>query len=125
MPTRKYCLAFLLPLVITGCSFLERQQTPNIATTPPYWQSQSQLAEMRAFHEKESAKMSEEVHIVRNREMERLETAGRELEKEQRWQESYERTVERRERWGNWFSRRNKGGAQASSHADGSSGNVR
>jgi len=68
------------------------QSSPDIITVPPYWQSQNQhmqdhLAEMRAFHEKESAEMSEDIYIVRNREMERLEAAGKELEKDRLRQE--------------------------------------
>ena len=110
MPVRKYFCALLVPIMMVGCAFLEQRPAPNIANTPPYWQPQNQLAELRAFHEKESAKMSDEMHVVRNREMERLEAAAKDLEREQRWQESYEKTVERREKWGSWFKRGNKGG---------------
>ena len=95
--------------VSVGCNLMDRQPSPNVAETPPYLQprsgqAQSQLAEMRAFHEKESAKMSEDMRVARSREMERLETVGKELERDQRWQEDYERTLERREKQGNWTS---------------------
>ena len=97
-----------------GCNLLDRQPAPNIEATPPYWQSQNQLEDLRSFHEKESAKMSkmsEEVHIVRNREMERLEAAGKELEKDKHWQEDYEKTLERREKWTSWFKKKDKNDA--------------
>jgi hypothetical protein len=89
----------------------DRQPPPNIETTPPYWQSQSQLEELRLFHEKETAnmaRMSEDVHVVRNREMERLEAASKELEREKLWQEDYEKTVEQRANWASWFKKKNK-----------------
>ena len=122
MPTTKvfFVLIFFFATA-AGCSLLDRQPPPNIETTPPYWQPQSQMEELRSFHDKESAKMSQlsnEVHIVRNREMERLEAASKELEKEQHWQEDYEKTVERREKWSGWFKKKNKNDAPlTSSHA--------
>jgi|GEM_PF-2293955 len=81
---------FILPLVLAvtaGCNMLERQSAPNVTTAPPYWQSQSQqaetqLADMRAFHERESAELSDEMHVFRNREIERLAAAGKEMERE-------------------------------------------
>ena len=90
---------------------LDRLKAPDLAETPPYLQSQEQLAqaqleEMRAFHEKESAKMLEDVRVFRNGEMERLTRAGKELEKEKRWQEDYEKTLERREKWSSWFTKK-------------------
>jgi len=90
---------------------MDQQQSPNIAETPPYWQPRSelvhsqQLAEMRAFHERESAKISEDMRVARNREMDRLATAGKALERDQRWQEDYEKTQERRANWMSWFRR--------------------
>ena len=108
----KHLFILLFALVMTaGCNLLERQPPPNIETTPPYWQSQSQLEGLRSFHEQESAKMakmSDDVHIVRNREMERLEAAGKELEQEKLWQEDYEKTVERREKWAGLFKKKNQ-----------------
>jgi len=114
---------------------MDQQQPLNIAETPPYWQprselmqsqsqlgqgqlgqgqlgqnqqGQNQLAEMRARHERESAKMSEEMRVAHNREMGRLAAAGRELERNQQWQEDYEKTQERRANWMSWFQRTNK-----------------
>ena len=106
----KHLFALLLVLIVSvGCNLMDRQQSPNVAETPPYWQprselAHSQLAEMRAFHEKETAKMSRDLRAANNREMERLEEAGKALERDKRWQEDYERTLERRERWTNWTS---------------------
>jgi len=109
----KYHFVLLLTLVLSaGCNILDRS-SPNVATTPPYWQpqgqhTQSQFDEMRAFHDKESAKMSEDMHVFRNREMERLAKAGKELEIEKYQQEDYEKTLERRERWTSWFKKKDK-----------------
>ena len=107
----KYSFVLLLMLAASaGCHTLDRQPPPNVTAAPPYWQSQSQrqlaesqLNEMRTFHEKESAKLSEDVHVFRNHEMARLENAGKELEKDKLWQEDYEKTVERRKKWTSWF----------------------
>ena len=110
----KYLFTLLLILVLSaGCNLMDRPQPPNIAETPPYWQprselANSQLAEMRAFHERESAKISEDMRVARNREMDRLAAAGKELERNQRWQEDYEKTQERRANWMSWFQRTNK-----------------
>jgi Asp-tRNA(Asn)/Glu-tRNA(Gln) amidotransferase A subunit family amidase len=113
MLTKKPLFALVLMFsAAAGCTLLDRQPAPNIETTPPYLQSQrNQLEELRSFHDKESvkmSKMSDDVHIIRNREMERLETAGKELEKDKLWQEDYERTLERREKWAGWFKKKNK-----------------
>jgi hypothetical protein len=111
----KYLFTLLLMLVVpSGCNTFERRQSPNIVAPPPYLQSQNQLvrdqlAEMRAFHEKESAKISEDMHIFHNQEIERLATAGKELEKDRLWQEDYKKTVERREKWSTWFKKKDKG----------------
>ena len=111
-------LFILLLLIFTaaGCTLLDRQPAPNVEVTPPYWQPQSQLAqeqlaELRAFHEKESAKMSkmsDEIHIVRNREIERLEAAEKFVDEENRWQEDYAKTLEKREKWTSWFKKKKK-----------------
>jgi hypothetical protein len=119
----KYLFTLLLiGAVSAGCNIMDRQPAPNVAAPPPYWQSQnraaqSQLAEMRAFHEKESATISEEMHVFRNREIERLESAGKELEKERLWQEDYEKTLERREKRTSWFKKKNKDDAPLVSEA--------
>jgi hypothetical protein len=83
---------------------VERFPSANVATTPPYWQSQNQqsqnqLAEMRAFHEQESAKMTEDMHHFRNHEVERLQAAGKELEREQVTQKASEKTPVQKEKW--------------------------
>jgi len=110
----KYLFTLLSVLALSaGCNLMDRPQPPNIAETPPYWQprselANSQLAEMRAFHERESAKISEDMRVARNREMDRLAAAGKELERNQRWQEDYEKTQERRANWMSWFRKTNK-----------------
>ena len=111
MPMKKSLFVLLFVFAAGGCHLLDRQPPPNIEATPPYWQPQSQLEGLRTFHEKESVKMqqmSNEVHIVRNREMERLEAAGKELEREKQWQYDYEKTVERREKWTGWFKKKDQ-----------------
>ena len=55
--------------------------------------------------------MSEDMRVSRKREMERLDAVGRELERDQLWQEDYERTLERREKrssWTSWFKKSDK-----------------
>jgi hypothetical protein len=111
MATKNYLFAPLLVLSVltAGCNLMEQQTPPNVAETPPYLQprselAQSQLAEMRAFHDKESAQMTEEMRVIRNREIERLETAGKEIEQEKIWQDDYEKTLEQREKRSNWIA---------------------
>ena len=117
MPT-KYLFALLSIVAITaGCNMMDRQSAPSITTPPPYWQSHSQLAggqlaDIRAFHEREAAEMSEGMQVFRNREMERLAATGKELEREEtrkppQQQESFSNTPAQRERWSwtNWTSR--------------------
>ena len=110
---KKYLFTLLIFVVLAGCNLMDQQQSPNITTAPPYLQPrservQSQLDEMRAFHEKESAAMSEEVYVVRNREMERLKVAGKELEKDRLWEEDCKKTQERRTKWTSWFKKKDK-----------------
>lgn len=110
MSAKKFLFVLLLIVIpMSGCNMLEdRQPPPVVETVPPYWQPQGEMEELQAFHEKESAKRvaeSEEVHIVHNREMERLEAAGEELKKEELWQEDYEKTIERREKWFGWMGK--------------------
>jgi hypothetical protein len=109
----KYLFLSLLFVVSAGCTMLDRRP-PNLESAPPYWQPESQrvvqnqLEEMRVFHDKESAKMSEDIHIFRNQEIERLASAGKELEKDKLWQEDYEKTLKRREKWTSWFKKKDK-----------------
>jgi hypothetical protein len=119
----KNLFLLLMFVVSAGCTMLDRSP-PDIEAAPPYLQShsqrtQSQLDEMRVFHDKESAKMSEDMYIFRNREMERLVSTGKELEREKLWQEDYEKTLERREKWTSWFKKKNKESKGDSSVANG------
>jgi len=112
----KYFFALLLmSLVSSGCNMMARQSSPNVTKAPPYWQSEGQrqladrqLEEMRAFHEKESAKIADDMHVFRNHEMERLENAGKELERDKLWQEDYDKTLENRKKWTSWFKSKPK-----------------
>ena len=113
------CLSIsLLILVMTaGCHMLDQQSPPDVRTAPPYWQSQhqlakSQLAEMHAFHDKESAQISEDINRFHNHEIERLQAAGKELEKDKPQQKNEVKTQEpgekgQSEKW-NWFKKKNK-----------------
>ena len=111
MPKLSLFVLSLCFAVMSGCSLLDRQTPPVVTEPPPYWQSQrqqtqAQLAEMRAFHDKESADMLEDLHIVRNREMERLSAAGKELGKGGNPQDDHEKIPERREKWTSWFTKK-------------------
>ena len=63
---------------------------------------------MRAFHEKEADKISEDVHVFRNHEMERLAAAGKELEREKPRQEVPQKMPEQRKQWASWFKKKDK-----------------
>ena len=115
----KYLFALLSVLfVLAGCNLTDRQQSPSLAQTPPYLQpqsdrTQSQLAELRAFHERESAKMSEDLRVVHNREMAQLETTGKEMQRDKPRYEDYGKTQERKATWmswTNWFKKTDKNG---------------
>lgn len=123
MMSAKKNLFLLLSFVVllAGCNLLaDRQPPPNVEKVPPYWQSKNELDALRSFHDSESDRMtteSKEVHIVRNREMERLEAAGKELKEEQLWQEDYEKTIARREKWFGWFNKKENTPAVSSNTA--------
>jgi hypothetical protein len=109
----KYRFISLLMLVMTaGCTMLDQQSPPDVKMAPPYWQSQnrpaqSQFAEMRSFHEKESAQMSEEMHRFHNHEIERLQAAGKEWEKDKSQQQNNATTQDQKEKW-SWFKKKSK-----------------
>jgi len=111
MSIKNFFALLLIFVIMPGCHFLD-QSSPHVMTVPPYWQSQhqrmqDQLTDIRAFHEKESAEISEDMYIVRNREMERLEAAGKELEKERFKQEEDKATSSRRSGWQfGWFTKK-------------------
>lgn len=122
----KHFALLLIFAVSAGCT-LDRQSPPNVTAVPSYWQpqsqhEQSQLAEMRAFHESESAKMSENLHVFRNHEIERLAATGKDaekvetvekVEKEPLRQAEPTKTAEQRKKWTslNWFSKKSKNDA--------------
>jgi len=102
----------LLTLVLAAGCTLDSQQRTSVTPPPPYWQSQNQqmrdqLSEMRVFHEKESEKMSDDLHVFRNYEIERLEAAGKQLQREQVAKQVPEQTPAKREKW-SWFKKKDK-----------------
>jgi len=87
MSTKHFFVLLLVSVMTAGCNILDRPSVPNVTTPPPYRQSQSQqaqnqLADVRAFHERETAEIADEMYVFRNREMARLTAAGKELEQE-------------------------------------------
>ena len=104
----KYLLIPLLMFALSAGCTRDRVPPPDIAKVPPYWQSQSQLEqnqlqEMRTFHEKESAKMSEELLVFRNGKTERLAATGKELKNEQ---EDSKKPADRSAKWTSWFKKK-------------------
>ena len=116
----KYLFAPLLIFAVSAGCTMDRTSSPNVMTVPPYLQSQNQLAqtqlaEMRVFHEKETSKMSEDMHIFQNREIERLAATGKELES--RPPENPPTTHVQQGKWTNWFKKKNKDDAPLVSEA--------
>ena len=116
MSTKSLFALLSVLVIIVGCKTFDWNREPNVITPPPYWQTQSQqneLTEMRAFHERRSAEMSEGVNVFRNREMERMAITGREMDGEMKKKQPPSpqgkamTTPEKRERWSwaNWMSR--------------------
>ena len=109
MPTKYFFVALLMFVLVSGCA-LEDKPVSNVTVAPPYWQShndrtQSQLDELRAFHERESTAMTENMYIFRNHEMERLAATGEELETENRRQANQENKPAPAQKWTFWFSK--------------------
>jgi hypothetical protein len=69
-------------VIFAGCGLLESRTKPHIEEVPPYYQHDRFSSEARSYHDRESENMTNQVHIVRNREMERLTNAKEEEEKE-------------------------------------------
>lgn len=84
----------------SGCT-LDGWRKPNIEETPPYYQN-NEFDNMRSLHDRERESMANQMHIVRNKELERLEKAIEEDKKDKEWEEDYQRTLERREKWNLW-----------------------
>ena len=113
MSTNHFFALLLVFTVSAGCSVVDRQSSSTVAETPPYLQprselAQSQLADMRAFHERDTAKMTEDLRAAHNREMGAFGTAGKELERDKRPPEDFGRTPpqpEKRTGWTSWFKK--------------------
>ncbi|MCL2005637.1 MAG: hypothetical protein FWG73_05670 [Planctomycetaceae bacterium] len=106
----------LFSLLASGCNVLDSRSSPSVMTVPPYWQSQNhtaqdQMADLRAFHEKESSNISEDLHVFRNREVERMAAESKEMKKSAPRQENQANGTESKESWAwlNWFNKKNKG----------------
>ncbi|MDR3181584.1 MAG: hypothetical protein LBT89_01470 [Planctomycetaceae bacterium] len=91
--------------LFAGCSLLQKEPRPNIENTPPYYQNDKTLTEAQMYHNDSVKGMAEGVHIVRNREMEELEKANKLAEKDELWEQDYQKTMERRSKWSNWFKK--------------------
>jgi hypothetical protein len=88
---------------LSGCGLLESRKKPHIEEVPPYYQHNGTSSEFRSYHDRERENMANQVHIVRNREMERLTNSESEKEKEKdrQWEEDVKATQEKRAKfWG-------------------------
>ncbi|GHT21738.1 hypothetical protein FACS189419_03090 [Planctomycetales bacterium] len=102
----RFVIFILLLVLVTGCSLLEkRERLPNLESTPPYYQKSDPLADAQVYHDKNVQSMAEGVHVVRNREMERLEAAGKIEKEDKEWEEDYKKTMERRAKWARFFKK--------------------
>lgn len=84
-----------------GCNLFESRKKPVIEEAPPYYQA-DELSRMRSFHEKDRENTANQVHIVRNKELEKLNREIEEQKKDKEWEEDYQRTLERREKLSFW-----------------------
>ncbi len=80
---------------------LESQKKPRIEATPPQYQP-DEFAAMRAFHDQNRESMASQVHVARNKELEKLHQEIEEQKKDQEWDEDYQQTLERREKLSFW-----------------------
>jgi hypothetical protein len=111
MSVRYLFIPFLIFAVSAAGCTRDRLSSADVAVVPPYWQSQSQLAqsqfeEMRKFHEKESAKMSEDIHTFRNSKTERLAATGKEMKNDQQQQENRPKPPALTKTWASWFKKK-------------------
>jgi hypothetical protein len=90
-------------VVFSGCGLLSGHKKPRIEEVPPYYQHNKTSTELQSYHDQERENMATQVHIVRNREMERLINSEKKEEKEQQWQEETKTTQEKREKFWNKF----------------------
>jgi len=120
--SKKRVLVLLSAFVfLSGCNVLERQSSPDIMNAPPYWQSQNQLAqtqldEMRVFHEQESSKISEDINLFRNGEVARMAATSKEINTKaaktiKQSPHGQQNTNEHRDNWAwlSWLNKKDKG----------------
>jgi hypothetical protein len=70
-----------------GCGLLESRKKPRIEEVPPYYQHNGS-SEFRSYHDRERENMASQVHIVRNREMERLTNSEKDDgKKDHQWED--------------------------------------
>jgi hypothetical protein len=80
-------LGILSLVFLSGCGLLESRKKTRIEEVPPYYQHGKINSELRSYHDRECENMTNQVHIVRNREMERLIKSGEEEQQEQQEQQ--------------------------------------
>jgi hypothetical protein len=91
-------------LLITGCSLLQSPQKPQLEQVPDYYAPSDPMFDAKEYHSKEVDSMSNQVHIFRNREMDKLQVEGK---REEDWQKDYTDTVKKRKKWNNWLHKGN------------------
>jgi hypothetical protein len=94
--------------VFAGCGLLESRKKPHIEEVPPYYQQPDGFSSVQSYHDRERENMTNQVHIVRNREMERLTNSEKEEEKERQWEKEVKETQEKRETFWNKFKMNDK-----------------
>jgi hypothetical protein len=96
-------LVFFCLAVFTGCGLLESRKKPRIEEVPPYYQHGGLSSEWQSYHDRERENMTNQVHIVRNREMERLANSENEEEKERQYEKEVKATQKKQETFWNKF----------------------
>ncbi|MDR2114916.1 MAG: hypothetical protein LBP87_00890 [Planctomycetaceae bacterium] len=79
-------LGVLSLVFLCGCGLFQSRKKPHIEEIPPYYQQSRANTEIRSYHDYERENMANQVHVVRNREMERLINSENEEKKEQQWE---------------------------------------
>jgi hypothetical protein len=88
---------------LSGCGLLESRKKPHIEEAPPYYQQNRVSPEFRSYHDRESESMANQIHVVRNREMERLVNSENEAEKNKQYENESDITQEKQEKFWDKF----------------------
>jgi hypothetical protein len=103
--TVKHILIFsMFLLLITGCSLLQSPQKPQLEQAPDYYAPSDPMFDAKKYHNKEVDSMSDQVHVFRNREMDKLQVEGK---REEEWRQDYADTMQKRAKWKNWLHKGN------------------